>query len=113
MSEIKHRIAVIGPKETVSGFQALGADVFTVTNGGQARDVISELRSDSSNSSTYGVIMITGSVLRDIPADDYAKISRGALPAILAIPDISGADSQSIEKLKKLTERAIGSDILS
>ncbi len=113
MSESKHKIAVLGPKEMISGFKALGAEVFEANDGETARDLIKELKKPDNEPQDYAIIFVTSSVLNRIPQEDYAKLVRGALPAVTSIPDITGSDTVSSEKLKKLTERALGSDILS
>ena len=113
MSADKHQIAVIGPKEIISGFRALGVEIFPANTPEQAQSLMVKLKGSDGERSQYAVILVTSSLLNEIPAEEYAKLSRGALPAITAIPDLFGTDTASSEKLKKLAERAIGSDILS
>jgi vacuolar-type H+-ATPase subunit F/Vma7 len=50
--------------------------------------------------------------MQDIPQDEMDKVSSGALPAIVALPGIEGSHGAGVAKLKRLAERAIGSDIL-
>jgi len=51
--------------------------------------------------------------MTNITPDDQKKLSRGALPAVIALPSRNGSSGYSEERLRSLAERAIGSDILS
>ena len=47
-----------------------------------------------------------------ISAEDEKKLSRGALPAIIPLPSHQGSSGYGLARLKRIVERAIGSDIL-
>jgi V/A-type H+-transporting ATPase subunit F len=111
---MKYGIAIIGPKDVVSVFKATGADVFESGNGKEALEVLRQIKKDTQSTDDvkkFAVVLIIESLLQEISDDDYEKVSVGALPAIVAIPGLEGATGVSREKLRRLAERAIGSDI--
>ncbi len=76
-----HHIAVIGPKDMIAGFRALGAEIFPAESGSEALTVIKQISNQPDANTQYAVILIISSVLEDIPQADYVKTVRGALPA--------------------------------
>lgn len=135
MSNSDYKIAIVGPKKVVSGFKSLGVDAFNAEDAENAVAVIRELRAkgkddlparlperersqtgDAQAGSTetpYAVVIVTENLVSNMSEDDYARITKGALPALVVLPGLEGSTGQSKKKLKELTERAVGSDILS
>ncbi|MCK5591069.1 MAG: hypothetical protein KAI72_03855, partial [Candidatus Pacebacteria bacterium] len=60
----------------------------------------------------FAVVIIIESIARDIPKEELDKISDGALPAIVELPGLGYSHGAGVVKLKRLAEKAIGSDIL-
>ena len=58
------------------------------------------------------MIIVFEKLLEGILPDEYEKLNEGALPALLTVPDLKEDSVQKIDKLKILTQKAIGSDIL-
>lgn len=111
---MKYGIGIVGPKDVVSVFKATGADVFEASTGSEAFEVLRQIKRDTQSTEDvkkFAVVMIIESLLQEISDDDYEKVASGALPAIVAIPGLEGATGVSKEKLRKLAEKAIGSDI--
>ncbi len=110
----QYKVAVVGPKDLVFGFKALGATVMPAQDSNQALEVIAEAREQtiSGGEEKFAVIMVTAGLAQGISDDDYKKITRGALPAVVVIPDLVSEKEAGERKLKELTEKAIGSDIL-
>ena len=54
-----HRVAVIGDKDSVLAFKALGVEVYTVIDGEEAADTINNLAKED-----VGVIFITEKFLK-------------------------------------------------
>lgn len=111
---MKYGIAIVGPKDVVSVFKVTGADVFEARTGSEALEVLRQIKRDTQSvdgGKKYAVVMIIESILEEISDDEYEKVSSGALPSIVAIPGLEGATGVSKEKLRKLAEKAIGSDI--
>ena len=112
-----YRTAIIGPEEVVSGFRALGVDTYYATTGTELLDTLVTMKR-TQNAATaedairYAVVIVTESLVTTLPSDDWERASRGVLPAIVVLPGIEGTSGQGIRKLKRLAERAVGSDIL-
>ncbi len=111
MSDQDFHIAIIGPEKVTTGFKALGVDVFDAETSEQAVNKIKELRGTVEQKTKYAVILLLEELAKHIPEDEYAKLSAGPLPALLVLPGVSGATGRGAEHLKRLAERAVGSDI--
>jgi len=101
-----YKIGVIGDKDSILGFKALGLSVFPVTQPSEAEKILHELAQNQ-----YAVIYITEQIAKDIVAsiDEY-KDSR--FPAIIPIPGNQGSLGIGMQGVKKSVERAVGADIL-
>lgn len=115
---MKYRIAIVGTKETVGGFALLGVDIVPVDNGVQAVEELLRLKrmmqkdDKGVERNAYAIIFITEDLAGTISPDDEKKLSRGALPAIIPIPSHRGSTGYGLDRLKRIVERAVGSDIL-
>lgn len=115
---MKYRIAIVGTKETVGGFALLGVDIVPVDNGEQAVEELLRLKKTLQKDekgvdrNTYAIIFITEDLAGAISPDDEKKLARGALPAIIPIPSHRGSTGYGLERLRRIVERAVGSDIL-
>lgn len=111
---MKHKIAIIGPKKVTAGFRALGVSVFNAENGDQALEHLQSIKKNTETDSeeSFAVVILIEKLLKEIPADEYEKVGSGALPAIVVLPGVEGATGEGIAKLRRLAERAAGSDIL-
>ena len=113
---MNYKIAIIGPKDIISGFKALGVVPFDAETGEQALPILKKMKKDiegkDKDQELYATVLIIESVMEEINDEDKERLSQGALPAILALPGIEGSKGAGVAKLKRLAERAIGSDIL-
>lgn len=115
---MKYRIAIVGSKEAIAGFSLLGADTIAAESAKQATEQLFELRKSKTpdeqgvERNTYAIIFITEDLAAGISPDDEKKLSKGALPAIVPIPSHKGDSGYGLARLKRIVERAIGSDIL-
>lgn len=101
-----HKIGVIGDKDSVLGFKAVGLSVFPVSGPDEAADLLHSLAAQQ-----YAIIYITEVLAKDLlPAIERYKDDR--LPAIIPIPGNSGSLGIGMEGIKKSVERAVGADIL-
>lgn len=101
-----YRVAVIGDKESIYGFAALGLDVFFVGSAEDAEPIFKKL-----TQSDYAVIYITEQ-LAEILSDEIAKFSYKPSPAIIQIPGVTGNTGKGLADVKKSVEKAVGSDII-
>ena len=111
-----YKVAIIGPKDIISGFKALGVVPFNAHTGEEALVILKKIKKDIDENKTdtdlYATVLIIENIMEEIPKDDKERLSHGALPAILALPGLEGSQGAGVAKLKSLAERAIGSDIL-
>ena len=99
-------IAVLGDRDSIYGFAALGLDTFFVRTGEEIRD--SFRRAAGGN---YGIIYITEAAAAEIP-EEIEKLREEASPAVILIPGAWGNTGAGIAGVKKSVEQAVGSDIL-
>lgn len=111
----EYKIAIVGPAETVSGFKALGVEVFDAddveTALAQLRE-IKQLTVDPASTRKYAVVCVIEDVLADVDQAEYAKIINGPLPAVIPLPGPEGSKGVAIARLRKLAEQAVGSAII-
>jgi V/A-type H+-transporting ATPase subunit F len=118
--EKNYKIAIIGNKDTVMGFKALGIDIFNVNNKDEAVETLFTLKNKSQNEEgkekdtkpLYAIIFITEDFAEQITKEEYQKLSKNALPAIIPLPSSSGSSGYGIKRIGKIIEMAIGSDII-
>ena len=103
---MRSKIAVVGEKESVMGFKAVGFEVFETTAPKEAEAVIHRLAKEE-----YGIIFVTEQTLEPIvQVMDTYKDRR--IPAIIPIPGRAGTMGMGMTSVKKSVERAVGADIL-
>lgn len=101
-----YRIAVLGDKDSVMGFKALGLTVFPVDNAEQARHTLHRLAKEE-----YAVVYLTEQLAAQMEAD-IARYKDELTPAIILIPGKEGSLGLGMANIKKSVERAVGADIL-
>jgi V/A-type H+-transporting ATPase subunit F len=101
-----YKVGVIGDKDSVLGFKALGFSVFPVSSASEAEKVLHDMAMEE-----YAVIYVTEQVAKDIVTaiDAY---SDKRFPAIIPIPGNQGSLGIGMQGVKKSVERAVGADIL-
>jgi V/A-type H+-transporting ATPase subunit F len=103
-----YKIAVIGGRETVMGFKALGLSAFPVSDGEEALAAFKKLTKVGSD---YAVIYIEEGLSIALSAE-IDKFKNSISPAIILIPGREGSLGLGQSALKSAVERAVGSDIL-
>lgn len=99
-------VAVVGDKDSVLAFKALGIDVFTVVEADEARRVV-----DTIARKRYGVIFVTEQIAEKIP-DTIERYDDQLVPAIILIPSNQGTLNIGMSRIDDNVEKAIGSNIL-
>ncbi len=100
------KIGVIGDRDSVLLFKAVGIDVFFETEEDTASRTISRLAREG-----YEVLFLTEE-LYSVCGEVISKYKAEALPAIIPIPSNKGTQGIGMTELKKNVEKAIGADIL-
>ncbi len=101
-----YKIGVVGEKDAVLGFKALGFSVFPVENREQAVSTLSELARDK-----YAVIYITEQTAANI-GNEISQYRSERVPAVIPIPGVQGSLGIGMGEIKKCVEKAVGADIL-
>ena len=104
MSEYK--IAVLGDRDSVLGFRALGLEPFPAETGEEARRPPHTLAKE-----IYAIVYLT----EQYPAGMAADVDRykdELTPAIILIPGKEGSLGIGMANVKSAVERAVGADIL-
>lgn len=101
-----YKIAVMGDRDSIYGFAALGLDTFPITDTAAAGKKLRDLADGN-----YAVIYVTEALAASIEAD-INRYRASRLPAIILIPGISGNTGIGIRAVKKSVEQAVGSDII-
>ncbi len=115
---MKYSMAIIGPRETILGFKALGLEPVYAT---EPQEVVEKLFSlkrekveiDGESFNKYAIIFIMEEMAKEVTPEDYKKLSADALPAIIPLPSHLGTTGYGLAKLKTIVEKAVGMDILS
>lgn len=100
------KVGVIGDKDSVLAFKALGVHVFTVSEGDEARKMVDTLARDN-----YGIIFITEQIASLIP-DTVERYDKEIIPAVILIPSNQGTLDIGIRRINENVEKAVGSNIL-
>lgn len=101
-----YKIAVVGERDSIYGFAAVGLDIYPVDD---AHAALKTLKSISE--AGYGIVYITEAMLGAL-GEEIAPYRERALPAVIAIPGAFGNTGIGIAEVKKSVERAVGSDII-
>lgn len=114
---MKYKIAIVGSREAVAGFSLLGVDIVPVDSTAEAVEQLMRLKKETRTEGgrdiqTYAIVFITEDLAGGISPDDEKKLARGALPAIIPLPSHQGSSGYGLTRLKRIVERAVGSDIL-
>lgn len=100
------KIAVLGDRDSIYGFAALGLDICPVQEPTQAAKELRRLAEGG-----YAAVYVTESVAAGIP-NEIARYAERKLPAVILIPGISGNTGDGMKNVKKSVEQAVGSDII-
>lgn len=101
-----YKIAVIGDKDSVLAFRALGVHVFTAIEGNDARRIIDKLAKEE-----YGIIFVTEQLAQKIP-ETIQRYNNEVIPAVILIPSNRGSLNIGLDNINKNVEKAVGSNIL-
>lgn len=101
-----YRVAVMGDRDSIYGFAALGLDTFPVGEHAEAAKTLRSLAEGE-----YAVIYITEALAAEL-MEEIAGYSEHPLPAIIQIPGVAGNTGLGIANVKKSVEQAVGSDII-
>lgn len=101
-----YNVAIVGDKDSILAFKAIGIEVFEVSNSEEARKTVDKLAANN-----YGVIYITEQIASEIEEtiDRYIK---SITPTIVLIPSSQGSLGIGKKKISDNVQKAIGMNIL-
>ena len=103
-----YKVAVIGGRDTIMCFKALGLDVYAADKPEEAKKVLREITGPESN---YAIIYISENLAVGMKKD-IDKFKDSPMPAIILIPGREGSLGIGKAALQDAVERAVGIDIL-
>ena len=101
-----YKIAVLGDKDSVLGFKALGLDVFPAESAEEAKRTLHALAKEN-----YAVVYLTEGYAAHMEAE-LERYKDALTPAIILIPGKDGSLGIGMANVKRAVERAVGEDIL-
>ena len=102
-----YKIGIIGERDSVLGFMAIGFAVHEAPDSAAAREILHRLAKDES----YAIIFIVENYAKDLE-EDMARYKDSPLPAVITIPGRAGSTGYGMSAIRNAVERAVGADIL-
>ena len=102
------KIAVIGGRDTVMGFCALGLETYPAADAAEAGHILRRLTRESDD---YAIIYIEENLAAEL-AHEIDKFKDRPTPAVILIPGREGSMGLGQSALKAAVERAVGTNIL-
>ena len=101
-----YKIAIIGSPQTILGFKALGVVAFPISSSEEGKEIIKEIVDGQ-----YAILLITEDWVVALE-EELNELKSQALPAVTILPSQLGSTGIGNQELRKIVERAVGSDIL-
>ncbi len=116
MSE-EYKLAVVGNVSSVLIYRALGCETYGVYTQDEAQEKAEELfmanKGDEAKTAEYAVLFVEEDYYKNFSEDVIERFARKPLPAVIPVPSSkSGDDNFAANRMRKIVERAVGSDIL-
>ena len=119
---MNYKIAIIGAREAIEGFSLLGVTTVAASTTEEAVEKIKEMKRKSGKTDVpnpqsqipnpYAIIFVTEDLAQAFSPDDEKYFAKDPLPAIIPLPSHLGPSDYSTLRLRRIVERAVGSDIL-
>jgi len=100
-------IAIIGNPNSVKAFTALGVETFPIITHDEGVNVITQI----TKRDDLAVVFVTENWAEELQ-NDLTMLESRALPAVVAIPSQLGPTGEGMRRLRRIVEKAVGSDIL-
>lgn len=103
---MRKKVGVVGDRDSVLVFKALGLNVFEVIDEKSARNTIDKMAKDD-----YGVIFVTEQIADQIQ-ETINRYNDKVVPAIILIPSNQGTLNIGMDRINSNVEKAVGANIL-
>ena len=101
-----YRIAVIGDRDTILCFRALGLEGVAAETADDARHALHRMAKED-----YAIIYVTEQLAGGMD-EEIARCRDALTPAVILIPGRSGSLGLARANVKAAVEKAVGADIL-
>lgn len=101
-----YKIAILGSPQAILGFKALGVVPFPVTDKEEGIEALEKVKQGE-----YAILLVTEDWAEKLD-EPLAEIKTMTLPAVTILPSQLGSRGAGEKELRKIVERAVGSDIL-
>ena len=102
------KIAVIGGRDTVIGFRALGLETYPAADAAEAGHILRRLTRENED---YAIIYIEENLAAELE-HEISKFKGRPTPDVILIPGREGSMGLGQSALKAAVERAVGTNIL-
>lgn len=102
----EYKIGIIGNRDLILPFKAFNFEVFPINNLEEGKEVIKKVTQDN-----FAILFITEDWEEKLE-EELLSLKAATLPAVISLPTHLGSTGYSLKELKKIIERAVGSDIL-
>lgn len=102
-----YKIGIIGERQTVYAFAALGFEIFEANSAESARAALCR----AAASGEFAVLFLT-ETLAPLLEEELLRYRDAVIPAITVIPSGKESCGYAMKSLRAATERAVGADIL-
>lgn len=103
-----YKIGVLGGRETVMGFKALGLEVYPVDDAEDARRTFRDV---TSGDNQLAILYVEENLAEGL-RHDIDRFKDSPTPAIILIPGRDGSLGMGLQALNAAVERAVGTNIL-
>ena len=101
-----YKIGVVGDKDSILAFKALGIDVYPVTEPDEARITINKMAAEK-----YAIIFVTEQIAKDLE-ETIERYNRELIPTVILIPSNQGSLNIGMQRINDNVEKAVGVNIL-
>jgi len=101
------RVAILGQKKSALAFKALGIETFGISSKEDLAKAKEKIFKDN-----LAILFITEDIAKNYH-QEIEEFYQKTLPAVLLVPGVSGKSEMGKQGLKRILERALGSDIIS
>jgi len=100
-------VAVIGDRDSILCFRAVGVDVFPVADPAEAVKIFDRLVREE-----YAVIFITEPLAVELD-EQIHEVAYRPLPSVVLIPNSKGTLGHGSRHIREVVKKAVGADILA
>jgi V/A-type H+-transporting ATPase subunit F len=101
-----HKVGVVGDKDSILAFKALGIDVYPIIEIEEAKKAIDKMALNN-----YAVIFVTEQIAQHL-GETIKRYNKQMLPAIILIPSNQGSLNIGMQRIRDNVEKAVGVNIL-